>query len=78
MGFYILCPTCGGSIEIESINCGIFRHAVYKTNGNQVDPHSSQLILDILLQNDQIWGCGKPFKVKEIDGKINVEICDYE
>ena len=39
--YIVLCPHCGDSILIEQINCRIFRHAVYKTTGEQMDPHTS-------------------------------------
>jgi len=56
-------PHCDEHILIEKINCAIFRHAVIKTNGNQLNPHSNKTICDNLILNNAIYGCGKPFKV---------------
>ena len=60
----IYCPRCGGCIEIESINCMIFRHAIYKDN-QPYNPHMSdaQVMIDINI----IYGCGVQFKYDGIN-----------
>ncbi len=60
------CPHCNGDIIIleNEINCNIFRHAVYK-NGCEIPQHSSKIYVDSLIQHDLIWGCGKPFTLKD-------------
>jgi len=68
--FIIKCPHCDSYIEIEQINCGIFRHAIYK-NMSPVNPHASREELQRI--KDQIYGCGGPFKLVN---KIP-QICDY-
>ena len=52
--FYINCPYCNCLIEICEINCGIFRHAIYKHNGQQIDPHSQKEICNDLKKKDLI------------------------
>ena len=64
------CPHCGGKVIIEQINCGIFRHGVYK-NGAQVNPHMSKEECDRI--KSDIYGCGKPFKIEQ----NKAVICDY-
>jgi len=67
------CPHCHGSIEIEQLNCGIFRHAELKTQ-QALNPHATQKEMEQLIQTNSIHGCGKPFRY---DGKTKPEICDY-
>jgi hypothetical protein len=57
------CPHCGGLVEIIEINCGIFRHGIIKETGQQMDPHSSKEICEHLVENNLIYGCGKPFEI---------------
>ena len=61
----ICCPNCGGYIEVESINCMIFRHAVYKINMGVVNPHSTDQQIEN--ERDNIFGCGIQFKYNGID-----------
>jgi len=78
MSYIIFCPNCNNYVEIEQINCGIFRHAVIKSNGIQVDPHLDKETLDILIKTDRIYGCGKPFQIiKNTDNSLTINICDY-
>jgi len=74
----IECPHCKECVVIEKLNCHIFRHGVLKETGKQMDPHAPKNICDELVANNQIFGCGKPFKVvqKEDDTYVT-EICDY-
>lgn len=73
----VICPHCKESIIIEEINCAIFRHAVLKTTNQQIDPHSSKIICDALMENKLIYGCGKPFQLLKKDNKYEAIICDY-
>lgn len=68
------CPHCDGTIQVNSneINCGIFRHAVLKKTGKQVNPHLSKAECDKL--GDSIYGCGKPFRITQ---DLKIEKCDY-
>lgn len=68
MNIILECPHCGGLIEIEQINCGIFRHGIFKNGTGQIPPHDPKKNY-----GDTIWGCGNPFKYE--NGKLI--ICDY-
>ena len=43
----------------------------------QMDPHSSKKICDDVIENDKIYGCGQPFCIKTIEGKLFAEVCGY-
>lgn len=73
----IICPHCNNYIIIKELNCGIFRHGIYKNNGNQINPHASKEICDELVKNNLIYGCGKPFQIIEINDTFELKICDY-
>jgi len=74
----IQCPHCGNQVLIEQINCAIFRHGVLKSNGEQIPPHLSKADCDRLIETNQIYGCGKPFKlVQDLSGNWIGIICDY-
>lgn len=68
----IQCPHCNEFCLIEEINCGIFRHGVYKNTLQQIYPHSTKEECE-QLQN-LIYGCGKPFEIVN----NNVKKCDYK
>lgn len=74
----VRCPHCYNFIIIEKLNCGIFRHAIYKNNGKQIDPHSSKEICDKLLKEKLIYGCAKPFEIIKKDEKFKIKICEYK
>lgn len=69
----VICPHCGGGVEIESVNCGIFRHGIMKATGVQMEPHLPKDQCEQLVKTDAIRGCGKPFRL--VDKKA--EVCDY-
>jgi hypothetical protein len=74
---YIQCPHCNDCIYIEEINCGIFRHGVFKATREQIPPHASNAECDRHVLENTIYGCGKPFRVSVIQDNLVVEICDY-
>ena len=75
--FIVCCPHCSQPILIEQLNCGIFRHAMMKSTGQQIDPHSPKPVCDSLVENNQIYGCGKPFKIT-MEGTVpRIEVCEY-
>ena len=77
MEIYVECPHCEGLVEIIKINCGIFRHGIYKNSKKQLNPHASQNICEDAVSNDKIYGCGKPFRI-EFNGEIYVATkCAY-
>lgn len=71
--FIVVCPHCLCQVEIQDINCGIFRHAIYKDTNEQIPPHTSKEICDRLFIENRVYGCAKPFK---IEGTVAVA-CDY-
>ena len=75
----VSCPHCNLLIEVLQVNCGIFRHGVYRQSNKQIPPHLSKPQCDLLKQRDLIWGCGKPFQVfkKENISEWQAVICDY-
>ena len=74
----VTCPHCGDFTMIEQINCAIFRHGSFKSNGEQISPHSSKEDCDAFVKNGLIYGCGKPFLVKvDANGTLVAEVCDY-
>ena len=70
----INCPHCNEIIIIEQLNCRIFRHGIFKNTLHQINPHTSKIDCDTLINQKLIFGCGKPFM---IDNDNNVIICDY-
>jgi hypothetical protein len=75
MDLYLNCPHCGCMVVIneKDINCGIFRHGVYKHNNKRIPPHTKKEKCDKLIKENKIYGCSKPFKY--INGLL--EKCDY-
>lgn len=73
----VLCPHCKTWILIDQLNCCIFRHGVYKSNGNQLNPHASKTECDYAVSNDLIYGCGKPFKIIMINDTYVATNCEY-
>jgi hypothetical protein len=58
----VLCPHCEHYTMIEQLNCGIFRHAVFK-DGTDVPPHSSKKDCERFVELDLVLGCCKPFQI---------------
>lgn len=77
MEIFVTCPHCKDFVEILQINCSIFRHGVYKHNNVQINPHSPKELCDHLLKTDQIYGCGKPFRLIYDGKEYSAIICDY-
>lgn len=75
------CPHCYMQVQvgINEVNCSIFRHAVYKTTGEQVSPHLPEVMCRELMKKGIVYGCAKPFKLSRgISGMVErVEICEY-
>ena len=47
-----------------------------KHNGIQINPHSPKELCEHYVNNDMIYGCGKPFMIKGDANNLIVEICD--
>ena len=80
MDLELECPHCKQFFIVNNkeINCGIFRHAVYKKNLIPINPHETEINCNKLVENNLVFGCAKPFKiVKTLDNKYIVSICDY-
>ena len=73
----VLCPHCELNVEIEEINCGIFRHGVFKANSQQINPHANKQYCDMLIEQNLIYGCGKPFTIVNNNGIVEATKCDY-
>ena len=67
------CRNCNIPVLISELNCRIFRHGVLKSNNTQINPHANKEECDYYIKNDLIYGCGKPFMIKD----NNISICDY-
>jgi hypothetical protein len=77
MEFIIKCPHCLDYIIIEKINCGIFRHGVFISNGKQIDPHADKTMCDNYIKQNKIYGCGKPYQIIGEGDEYMVYICEY-
>jgi hypothetical protein len=76
--FVVICPYCNEYVWIEQINCGIFRHGIYKQNFEQIQPHASELECKRLVSEQLIYGCGQPFRVIiQLSGIPIAEVCDW-
>lgn len=75
--FFFSCPHCEGPVLVRKneVNCKIFRHAIFKSTNEQVNPHLAKERCDELAQKDLIYGCCKPFRLDVENQKV--EICDY-
>lgn len=72
------CPHCDGVVQVNrgEIACSIFRHAIYKSTGEQLNPHAPKMVCDSLLEKGLIFGCGKPFQFF-LEKEPYVEECNY-
>lgn len=77
---YFNCPQCDEQIIVfkNELNCHIFRHAYYKSNFQQVNPHMSKIECDTLIERDMVYGCCKPFEIIHQDGKMYAIKCAYK
>jgi hypothetical protein len=72
----VTCPHCNDLILIRKINCAILRHGTLK-NGKQINPHASKKMCEYYINNNLIYGCGKPFRLINNNGILETELCDY-
>lgn len=72
-----ICPHCENYLIMKKLNCGIFRHGVFIKNNKQIDQHLSKENCDNYIKNNLIYGCGKPFRITNLDNIWIIEICDY-
>lgn len=79
------CPHCQGDVIIakSEINCGIFRHAIYKSSGQQIPPHAPKEECDRLITQNEIFGCARPFQIIKNNNETSqseswqIQICEY-
>lgn len=73
--YYFKCPNCYClcQVHISDIKCGIFRHAILKSNNEFINPHATEEECKNLKMLNLVYGCAMPFK---FDGKT-VEKCGY-
>lgn len=73
------CPHCKDTILIylKELNCHIFRHGIYKDTHKQIDPHLDKKTCDFLLENNLIYGCGKPFEILQLNNNFYAKSCGY-
>jgi hypothetical protein len=73
----ITCPNCNEFVIIEKLNCGIFRHGIWKETGTQIDPHLCKEECDLLSTKNLIYGCGKPFQIITENEVCKIQKCGY-
>jgi hypothetical protein len=73
----VVCPHCSVLVLIEQLNCCIFRHAIFKNDFSQVNPHASLDECNKLINNNLVYGCCKPFRVINKNNNYIAIICDY-
>ena len=73
--YMFCCPHCQIMVTVlkKQLNCKIFRCGILKSNGKQINPHMKKENCDKLKSENKIYGCGKPFRFKD----IYVEKCGY-
>lgn len=73
------CPHCNMYIQVskKQFNCKIFRCGIFKKNYKQINPHMKKNKCDYLVENNLIYGCGKPFKIINNDKSFITIKCDY-
>ena len=78
--FIFNCPHCVDGVIIvhqKETACCIFRHAIRKSNGQQINPHTPKEECDRLFDGGLIEGCGKPFRFVYSTTGNYVEKCGY-
>ncbi len=73
----VTCPHCLLLVEIDQINCAIFRHGILKSNRQQIPPHATKAECDDYIKNKLIIGCGLPFKLVNENNELKAVVCDY-
>ena len=77
----IQCPHCHDLVYVheKELNCRIFRHGAYKHTLAPIPPHASKQECDRLVQQNLIYGCGKPFELVNNDqDQMVVQMCEYK
>ena len=79
MDLEFICPHCNHILIVNTneMNCGIFRHAVLKSNLQQINPHEPKESCDKYVVDGLVYGCAKPFQIIKQDNIYIIQICDY-
>lgn len=79
MDIVLECPHCKlfFIMNVNELNCKIIRHAVFKNNMTQINPHLPKKECDDLITNDLIIGCAKPCQIIKKYNKYVAIKCDY-
>jgi hypothetical protein len=79
MDYIFQCKHCSEFfiIKLTDFNCKILRHGAYKTTLQYINPHMAKNECDNLVNNNVIYGCGKPLRIIKINDVYEIEICDY-
>ena len=72
------CPHCKVLVQTEKIQCGIFRHGVFKGSWKQIPPHLPKAQCDALAAQGKIVGCGKPYQLTGNKNRMKVSPCEYK
>jgi len=79
--YIFVCPhNCGQSYGVlkNELNCRIFRCGFYKKTGSQIEQHLPKIMCDKLFYNKLITGCGRPFKIIDVQNNQKlVVVCEY-
>jgi len=79
MDITLECPHCKIPFIIneKDLNCCIVRHAVLKSNMQQINPHAPKAECDRLVAENLVLGCAKPVKIIKKKDEYETVICDY-
>ncbi len=77
--YIFMCPHCSHITQVpyDQVNCKIFRHAVFISNGEPINPHATKETCDDYIQKNLVYGCAKPLRFIGEAPNFTVEICDY-
>jgi hypothetical protein len=76
---YLNCPHCGLMFMTteRTIACTIYRHAVLKSNMEQINPHASKEECNAFLNSGLVYGCAGPFRIIKVNGLYEAVVCEY-
>ena len=64
--------------KIKNIRVPVLNfESILKIDYKQINPHCSKEECDTYIENNLIFGCGKPFRVIMDGSEYKTEICDY-
>jgi hypothetical protein len=61
----------------NEINCGIFRHAIFKSNLQQINPHETKENCNKYIANNLVYGCAKSFQLIKQNNNYVIQIWNY-